>query len=896
MFLTTCAKPEEPDISSDPVLFHQTERSKIIIPATLTGLQSTPCIDWNHPENSPRALVHTNHAHAHSCSSCSCEARENAATTAAAWVAFVIRRSSLSATSAPLFPLRLLFLVLPNIRSRYCIPAMLDSVLETKEGQQKDKNSSGVISRPQLHMFPSTACLLCPAVYCAVYVRVVAVLVWTWPDFDDRSFFCQRRAPRWEADRNGFDGTPEEREGKPRFTDVMYVSVRGLNTETAAVNGLREGGVAEQVGGGGGWSGGWGGREGGKDGLITRTEKNNLGQQICLNIDFFCKPVVCRVIHPVRSPALLACSHRAQPDRDLRSLPNTSPHSLADRLLPTSQPAHLFPPHTLPLPISIIPQPEDSLCPTPTALSKLMQPPPPPPPPPPQPPQPTPPSYGVPLPSPNYVESESWWNRSVQVVLIDIIYAAFTTVLNFNPDALFKSSKESKESEPNPAVEALLRHPQCDAAVKMAYDLLHRSIPERVPPPDLKSDLWQHNKEKIVMLVVHMCERDRSGTGLPRINHGYIPKKDIVWGAFLPPVNPHDTPARTLPPAEELARQAPMSMPTPAESDIGTPRNPDMHNSNNTNAFSPGETVLSPAPSAARRRRSESANAMTDDARSPKRPRARGPQEHACPNCAKTFPFQSKLKDHMRIHESNKTFQCPICHKGFKRSREVTAHTKAVHKTTLPPGGAGSSLSPDLQSREISIQPRPHTALQVGGSLQLRPAESAAQALLSMPTPGAESPSAVKHEPIDPQIQQLSNAAAAAAAAMQDGNTTTRIDADGRPIVKPMYHQQSEPTTTGAEFPAPTAPTAPMAVNEENGKDNSNANSNSTSPQPTATSERPAAKPLAPDIPSGEEKQGAGEGKGDGKGSPEIRIPSPDNDPNIEKYITGESIFNAGTQ
>ncbi|CAZ85621.1 unnamed protein product [Tuber melanosporum] len=52
--------------------------------------------------------------------------------------------------------------------------------------------------------------------------------------------------------------------------------------------------------------------------------------------------------------------------------------------------------------------------------------------------------------------------------------------------------------------------------------------------------------------------------------------------------------------------------------------------------------------------------------------------QHKCDECEKAFPYPSKLKDHMHIHQQDKPLPCDHlgCLKKFKRARELQAHKK----------------------------------------------------------------------------------------------------------------------------------------------------------------------------------------------------------------------------
>ncbi len=57
-----------------------------------------------------------------------------------------------------------------------------------------------------------------------------------------------------------------------------------------------------------------------------------------------------------------------------------------------------------------------------------------------------------------------------------------------------------------------------------------------------------------------------------------------------------------------------------------------------------------------------------------------GQMRHRCPVCAKAFPHERHLRDHLRYHRDRETAtECPHCGKGFSGSRVLANHLRRAH-------------------------------------------------------------------------------------------------------------------------------------------------------------------------------------------------------------------------
>ena len=68
---------------------------------------------------------------------------------------------------------------------------------------------------------------------------------------------------------------------------------------------------------------------------------------------------------------------------------------------------------------------------------------------------------------------------------------------------------------------------------------------------------------------------------------------------------------------------------------------------------------------------------------------------HFCPNCGKSFPFQSRLKRHLPVCPvaNKKAHICPECQKNFPYASRLKRHLEKIHNEfELNPGIVGSEL------------------------------------------------------------------------------------------------------------------------------------------------------------------------------------------------------------
>lgn len=51
--------------------------------------------------------------------------------------------------------------------------------------------------------------------------------------------------------------------------------------------------------------------------------------------------------------------------------------------------------------------------------------------------------------------------------------------------------------------------------------------------------------------------------------------------------------------------------------------------------------------------------------------------------CHKRFGQQETVRMHMRIHNDEKRFKCPMCEHSYKHKKDMLKHTKKVHKRRI---------------------------------------------------------------------------------------------------------------------------------------------------------------------------------------------------------------------
>lgn len=55
-------------------------------------------------------------------------------------------------------------------------------------------------------------------------------------------------------------------------------------------------------------------------------------------------------------------------------------------------------------------------------------------------------------------------------------------------------------------------------------------------------------------------------------------------------------------------------------------------------------------------------------------------KKYKCNFCDKGFVYANQLNSHLNVHKIEKPFQCPVCNKNFKRKSDLTFHCKCyVH-------------------------------------------------------------------------------------------------------------------------------------------------------------------------------------------------------------------------
>jgi hypothetical protein len=281
-----------------------------------------------------------------------------------------------------------------------------------------------------------------------------------------------------------------------------------------------------------------------------------------------------------------------------------------------------------------------------------------------------------------------WWEEK-NFSLVEMIYFHILSL-----------GSESTLGSPD-TTDKLLTDSDIDSVVKRAYGKLDLQFPESIK--------WRDDKRKILEGLFSM-HRGRSTIQSPPISHVTTSKDAGPWGV-LPieqPVPPTPETPATLPHPPSLP-----GTPSTSSDHAIKARDPALRSPpGQLKAASPGNF----ASSGDSRRRKSSASMQGE------RPgkRSRGLQNHVCPVCERKYPYPSKLRDHMKSHDSEKPLPCPQkdCNKVFKREREVKAHLKSVHRVDsfpiTPPSSVPSVLppqSPVPPSVSLPIAPTPPSAV-----------------------------------------------------------------------------------------------------------------------------------------------------------------------------------------
>jgi len=298
--------------------------------------------------------------------------------------------------------------------------------------------------------------------------------------------------------------------------------------------------------------------------------------------------------------------------------------------------------------------------------------------------------------SPTQPPHMNWWEKDISVSILETIYWD-----------IWSLGLEPTLGSPD-SIDRLLTNSDIDKAVKQAYGKLHPQFPEN-ERSTLPID-WRDDKRKILDRLFSM-HRDRPTVQSPSISHVSTAGKDAgPWGR---PIELPIPPSYQTPETPGTLPRHPPSLPgTPStNSDHAIkPRDPAIRSPpGRLVTTSPGDSA---SPEDSRRRKS---SASTQGERPGKR--ARGPQQHICPECKHVYPYPSKLQDHMKSHDDKKPLPCRQkgCNKVFKRQREVKAHLKSVHRVPIsPPSSAPPVLppqSPVPPSLSLPIAPTPPSAV-----------------------------------------------------------------------------------------------------------------------------------------------------------------------------------------